>query len=113
VSCAAIDEDLWWISRLPQVGLEVGSSVGIEITYFAFPRDCEDFITLVDWKAKVPGVVSFEVEPGTRNSTRARLIGESPGETNIFAEFILAGGHMRTARPPDDEVVVVIPASED
>ena len=108
--CAQQPEDDWRIDGSPSAGVEVGSIFDIRITPPLFAEACSGFITAVEWKATVPGVVSFE--PGD-SVHRAFLTAAAPGETHILAEVSLEGGHVKTVRPHGDQVVVVIPAAED
>jgi hypothetical protein len=102
--CAQEPESEWRIDGSPSAGVEVGSVFEIKVTPPFFASACSGFITAVEWKSTIPGIVSFE--PGNV-VFRALLTAAAPGETHILAEVSLERGSVKTVRPHGDQVVVV------
>ena len=106
---ATAPADGWFLALRGPLPIEVGAAVGVVLwepsTFFS---GCTKFLTSLEWKTSVPGVVG--IGPGDR-AHQAILTGRAPGQTHIVAEFTLVGGHARTATLA--EAVIVVPATSD
>ena len=108
--CAEAPADGWWLALQGRPPIEVSASVPILLTEPLFYTGCTEFLTSLEWKTSVPGVLA--IGPGD-SVGQAVLTGTAPGETHIVAEFTLVGGLARTATLLDDEAVAVVPAQSD
>ena len=104
------EEPAGWLIFSPfSTEIEVGSSIDLELLPIApSGYNCARLIASVEWVATVPGIVSLR--PGA-NVDEATLTGEAPGKTHIVATITLSSDRVMTAGRPNNDVVVVVPAT--